>query len=410
MRYAPTRIVAILTITLSVAACGKAGGGAPKVPGVTAKTIRLGVLTDTSGVFAGLGGPLVEGNQLFWKLQNAKGGVCGRQVELLVKDHGYDPQKGVGLYREIEPNVLAIQQLLGSPVAAALMPSIQKDGVLTALAAWPSQLTANPNILVSAATYDIEAINAVDYLVGNGALHKGDKLGHVYFEGEYGENALQGSKYAAAKQGLELEQQKIKPTDTDLSAQVAALKRAGVKAILISAGPKQTASLAGVAAASGLDVPIVANAPGFDPALLATPAAPALAKNLTMVGGTAPYAADAPGATAVSAAYAEKFPKGTPKYSVDAGFAQSQLMFEVLQRACAAKDLTRPGLVKALRGMDGVDTGGLVAGTLNYSKLGVPPSRSVYLAKVDAKAPGGLSVLGAALESANAKAYVVPAP
>src|SRR4029453_17195979 len=85
-------------------------------------------------------------------------------------------------------------------------------------------------------------------------------------------------------------------------ARVPALKREGVKAILISAGPKQTASLAGVAAASGLDVPIVSNAPGFDPALLATPAAPALEKNLTMVSGTAPYAAEAPGAAAGPAA------------------------------------------------------------------------------------------------------------
>jgi ABC-type branched-subunit amino acid transport system substrate-binding protein len=418
MTYKPTRVVAILTASLlaiSVAACGKGGGEAAQSggslktgPGVTKTTIRLGVLTDTSGVFAGLGGPLVDGNRLFWKLQNQRGGVCGRQVDLVVRDHGYDPQKGVSLYRELEPDVLALQQLLGSPVAAALLPSIQKDGLLTALAAWPSQLTANPNILVSGATYDIEAINGIDYLVDQGTLKRGDRLGHVYFEGEYGENALQGSTYAAQRHGLQLVQQKIKATDTDLSAQVAALKRAGVKAILISAGPKQTASLAGVAAASGLDVPIVSNAPGFDPALLATPAAPALKKNLTMVSGTAPFATDAPGATEVSSAYEANFPKGTPKYSVDAGYAQSKLMFEVLQRACAAKDLTRPGLVKALRGMDGVDTGGLVAGTLNYSKLGVPPSRSVYVAKVDAKAPGGLTVLGAARESANAKAYVLP--
>jgi ABC-type branched-subunit amino acid transport system substrate-binding protein len=418
MTYKPTRVVAILTASLlavSVAACGKGGGEAAQSggslktgPGVTKTTIRLGVLTDTSGVFAGLGAPLVDGNRLFWKLQNQRGGVCGRQVDLVVRDHGYDPQKGVSLYREIEPDVLALQQLLGSPVAAALLPSIQKDGLLTALAAWPSQLTANPNILVSGATYDIEAINGIDYLVDQGTLKRGDRLGHVYFEGEYGENALQGSTYAAQRHGLQLVQQKIKATDTDLSAQVAALKRAGVKAILISAGPKQTASLAGVAAASGLDVPIVSNAPGFDPALLATPAAPALKKNLTMVSGTAPFATDAPGATEVSSAYEANFPKGTPKYSVDAGYAQSKLMFEVLQRACAANDLTRPGLVKALRGMDGVDTGGLVAGTLNYSKLGVPPSRSVYVAKVDAKAPGGLTVLGAARESANAKAYVPP--
>jgi ABC-type branched-subunit amino acid transport system substrate-binding protein len=419
MTYAPTRIVAILTaalLALSVAACGKGGGEAVQTgggslktgPGVTKSTIRLGVLTDTSGVFAGLGGPLVDGNQLFWKLQNAKGGVCNRQVELVVRDHGYDPQKGVSLYREIEPDVLALQQLLGSPVAAALLPSIQKDELLTALAAWPSQLTANPNIMVSGATYDIEAINGIDYLVEKGAVERGDKLGHVYFEGEYGENALQGAKYAAQRQGLGLVEQKIKATDTDLSAQVAALKRAGVKAILISAGPKQTASLAGVAAASGLDVPIVSNAPGFDPALLATPAAPALKKNLTMVSGTAPFAADAPGAAEVSSAYTSAFPKGTPKYSVDVGYSQAKLMFEVLQRACAAKDLTRAGLVKALRGMNGVDTGGLVAGTLDYSELGVPPSRSVYLAKVDAKALGGLSVLGQIRESANAKTYEIP--
>src|SRR5215510_10273719 len=100
-------IGAILCTTLLVSACGKAGSeqaatGAKTGPGVTAKTISLGVLTDKSGVFAGLGGPLVEGSQLFWQLQNAKGGVCGRQVELVVKDHGYDPQKGVSLYREIE--------------------------------------------------------------------------------------------------------------------------------------------------------------------------------------------------------------------------------------------------------------------------------------------------------------------
>jgi ABC-type branched-subunit amino acid transport system substrate-binding protein len=424
MTYPKARIAAILSTTLlalGAAACGSsddggggakssASGGVKTGPGVTAKTIRLGVLTDTSGVFAGLGAPLVDGNQLFWKLQNAKGGVCGRQVQLVVRDHGYDPQKGVSLYREIEPNVLALQQLLGSPVAAALLPSIQHDGLLTALAAWPSSLTANPNILVAGATYDIEAINGIDYLVSKGMLKRGDKLGHVYFEGEYGENALEGSKYDAQKQGLTLVEQKIKATDTDLSAQVAAFKRAGVKAILISAGPKQTASLAGVAAASGLGVPIIANAPGFDPALLATPAAKALEKNLIMMSGTAPYSTDEPGAREVSSTYLDHFPKGTPKYSVDAGYAESKLMYEVLQAACANKDLTRPGLVKALRGLQGVDTGGLVAGTLNYSKLGVPPSRSVYISKVDAKAPGGLSVQGAPQASPNAQAYQVPGP
>ena len=64
--------------------------------------------------------------------------------------------------------------------------------------------------------------------------------------------------------------------------------------------------------------------------------------------------------------------------------------------------------MKALRGMDGVDTGGLVAGTLDYSKLGVPPSRSVYIAR-PAEVIGGLKPLPQTFESDTAKSYDVGA-
>ena len=75
---------------------GGGGSGALKTgPGVTGKTITLGILTDLTGVFAPLGKPTMQANQLFWKEKNAQGGVCGRQVNLVVKDHGYDPQKAV---------------------------------------------------------------------------------------------------------------------------------------------------------------------------------------------------------------------------------------------------------------------------------------------------------------------------
>ena len=51
-----------------------------------------------------------------------------------------------------------------------------------------------------------------------------------------------------------------------MTGQVAAFKKAGVKAILFSAAPPQAASLAGLAASQKLDVPIVANGPGLDAA------------------------------------------------------------------------------------------------------------------------------------------------
>src|SRR4051794_1521569 len=118
------RIVAAVALCVAVGACGKSSsssssgseGGVKVGPGVTAKTITLGVLTDLSGIFSPFGQPGTQAHQLYWKEQNAKGGVCHRQVKLLVKDHGYDPQKAVVQYRELNAKVAAMQDLLGSPI------------------------------------------------------------------------------------------------------------------------------------------------------------------------------------------------------------------------------------------------------------------------------------------------------
>ena len=84
---------------------GSSGGGESGSiktgPGVTDKEISLGLLTDLSGVFAPLAKPIVQATQEYWKEQNAKGGVCDRTIKLVVKDHGYDPQKAVVQYREL---------------------------------------------------------------------------------------------------------------------------------------------------------------------------------------------------------------------------------------------------------------------------------------------------------------------
>jgi len=73
--------------------------------------------------------------------------------------------------------------------------------------------------------------------------------------------------------------------------------------------------------------------------------------------------------------------------------------------ACDAKDLTRQGVLTALHQVSGLDTGGLIAGTLDYTKTGQPPSRSVYISKVDASVPGGLRVVEGPVEAAPAKTY-----
>jgi ABC-type branched-subunit amino acid transport system substrate-binding protein len=388
---------------------GGGGGqsGAVKTgPGVSDKTITLGLLTDLSGVFAPLGKPIVQANQLFWKERNAQGGVCNRTVNLVVKDHGYDPQKAVVQYRELSSSVAGLQQLLGSPITAALLPSLKSDEMISLLAAWPSSLLPNDNVIITGTTYDVEMINGLDYLLDQGKLKRGDRIGHVYFEGEYGENGLKGAKYFAQKNGMTVVQQKIKATDEDMSGQVAALKRGGVKAIGLTTAPTQMASVAGIAAAQGLDVPIVGNNPTWDPALLKTPAAKALRANAYVISSIAPFNLDEPAVQKVASDYSEAYPKEVPKGSAPFGYVQGQLMYEILNRACQNKDLTRAGLVKAAHQLNNVDTGGLTAASLNYTNLGQPSERAVYIAQ-PANEPGGLKALPETFESDTAKTYQV---
>jgi ABC-type branched-subunit amino acid transport system substrate-binding protein len=409
--------MAVVLVAAGLVACGSKGeeassgdgGGDIKAgPGVTATTIKLGALTDLSGVFAPLAEPLTQANQLYWKERNSQGGVCKRKVEIEIKDHGYDPQKAVVQYRDFSAGVLGLQQLLGSPITAALLPTLKQDSMISLLSAWPSSLLTNDNIIIVGTTYDVEMINGLDYLKDKGKIKSGDAIGHLYFEGEYGENGLKGSKYFASKNGMKVVEQKIKATDEDMSGQVAAFKRAGVKAIAVTTAPTQLASVAGIAASQGMNVPIVGNNPTYDPALLKSPAAKAVKANAYISSSIAPWTLDKPEVQSVSQQFQSAYPKSDPKASVQFGWAQAEVMYEILNKACANKDLTREGLITAAHELSSVDTGGLIAGPLDYTKAGEPATRAVYIAR-PADVTGGLKALPGTFESETAKSYDVSA-
>ncbi|WP_112469300.1 ABC transporter substrate-binding protein [Streptomyces triticisoli] len=388
------------TLALLLAATGcssKAGGGngggaaADGVrtgPGVDARTIKLGALTDLTGPYATLGKSLVQAQQMWADETNAKGGICDRTVEIVVKDHGYDVQKAVTAYADISPDVVALPQVIGSPVVAALLDDIERDRMLTFPQAWAASLLGKDAVQVLGTTYDVDMIAAVDFLTRDKGLKKGDTIGHVYFEGDYGANALEGSTWAARKAGLKVTGQKIQATDTDLSAQVSALHKEGVKAVLISAGPAQTASLVGVAASRGLRVPVVSSAPGFAPQLMKTPAAPALAAMLHIVSAAPAVSSDLPGVQRMVASYQKKYPDSPVDSGVLSGYNAAQLIGADLKKACEAGGLTREDVVKAHRSQKNADTG--LGTAQNFSDIDRPASTETYVLRPDAKAVGGV--------------------
>ncbi|ELP65310.1 ABC transporter substrate-binding protein [Streptomyces turgidiscabies] len=416
-RYAARAAAGALAVLLAVAGCsskakdddgggdGTASAGGVKTDvGVSAKTITVGALTDMTGVYATLGKSVTQAQQLYVKQLNAAGGVCGRQVTLTVRDHGYDPQKAVSGYTELAPKVLGFAQFIGSPFVAAVKQRVDgQDKVLVLPQAWAASLLGSPYIRVIGSTYDIETINAVDFLINEKGIKKGDRIGHVYFEGDYGESALAGAKYMAEKSGLTIVEQKIKPTDNDMTAQVAALKQAGVKAIVLSAGPRQAASLVGVAAAGGFGVPVIGNNSAFAPQLLATQAGPALSKNYWVASPSLPIGADTPQAQKLVADYQAAYPGDSLDNGVVAGWTAASVFGEALKKACADKDLTRAGVDQALLTINAFDAG--FGSPQDFTDPKAPSSKESVILQPDKSATGGMKVVRESEASSAAEGY-----
>jgi ABC-type branched-subunit amino acid transport system substrate-binding protein len=365
-------------------------GGLVTGPGVSDDTITIGALTDMTGPYATLGKSVTQGQQLLVEEVNAAGGVCERQLELVVRDHEYDAGKATSSYAELEADVIGFSQFIGSPYVTGAKTEIDTNQTVVIAQAWTASLLGSKYIHMIGATYDVETINAVDFLISEQGLAEGDKIGHVYFEGDYGENALQGAEYAAEQSGMTVVGQSIKPTDQDMTAQVTSLAREGVSAIIVSAGPLQAASVAGVAAAAGLDVPIIGNNSAFAPQLLGSEAAPALLNNFYIASPGLPIGSDEPGPSALAAAYAEAYPEDSLDNGIVAGYGAMELFIEGLKAGCEAEDLSREGLADALAGLSSFNNGFGIEH--DFSDPSAPSSLESFILKPNAEIPGGLAV------------------
>ena len=124
-----------------------------------------------------------------------------------------------------------------------------------------------------------------------------------------------------------------------------------------------------------------------------------------MFNSGAVYAADTPASKKLAADYEKAYPKGVPQQGVVTGWTEAQILKAALDKACENKDLSREGIVTAFRELKDVDTGGLVAGELDFTQVGQASTKAVYAHDVDKSAPGGLKTAGDVLDYETAKGY-----
>ena len=127
---------AFVAVALAVGATSQAAfaGGAhsgktpPDVPGFNGSTIKLGVISPLSGLFAACGKPLTEGNRVYWEAKNAKDGVAGKyKVELSVEDSQYQVEAALQGYDKLKGDVVAFQQILGTQIVQSVNTRLKAD-------------------------------------------------------------------------------------------------------------------------------------------------------------------------------------------------------------------------------------------------------------------------------------------
>ena len=376
--------------------------------GVTDETITLGALTDSSGVFKATGIANTQGNQLWVDDVNSNGGICDREVKLNVQDHGYKADNAVPLYEKIKNDVVAMIQVNGSPILAALKQRLTSDQMLSIPSATASQNLDSDVILMIGQTYDVEMINGLAYLQQEGLIKDGDKVGQIYVDSEYGQNAILGTKYYTDQHDMELVEATVSASDTDMTATITKLKAAGVKAIAVAVTPSALGSIALQNVAQDLKVPMVGNNPTYSVTLLQDEAtSAALQEYYYFINSVAAYSdTDNPAMADIAKKYDAKYDE-EPEKAIPSGYVFGMAFEEILTKACENGDLTRAGVLAAREEIDDVDTKGLT-GNLDLSKHGEPTSREAYILKVDPSQPTGLVKTGELFSSEEATSYKTP--
>jgi ABC-type branched-subunit amino acid transport system substrate-binding protein len=376
-RYPWLRPLIVLTaLALATGACGgrddddegAAGGGdeggeLETVPGFDGTTIRLGVITPTSGRVAVIGNPLTAGNEAYWKYVNEElGGVAGKYpVELVIEDSAYDPPTAVQKYNQIKGDVVMFNQILGTPVVNAVLEQLNTDNIVAQPASLDSFWVREQNLLPIGAPYQVQAINGLDWYVNEGG-GEGQTICTLRQDDPYGEAGQEGVDFAAEQLGIELGPEVTFPVgNPDFTSQISQLQGAGCQAVWLTSVPSDTGTALGKAAELGYAPQWLAQSPTWVTALGESPLAPYLQEHYLWVSEGPEYGDESAAGMSELVRIQETYaPDQEPDTYFNFGYVESKAVHQLLEAAVENGDLSREGIVEAMNAIDVFEYEGLL--------------------------------------------------
>jgi branched-chain amino acid transport system substrate-binding protein len=203
---------------------------------MAADTIKLGVAGPHSGDLASYGIPTIKAAELVVKDINAKGGVLGKQVELLVEDDVCKPEVATNTATKMisEGVHVVLGHICSGATKAAL--GIYKDSsipVMSPSATNPALTQSGdyPNFFRTIASDDAQARLEVDFALD---VLKLKKIAVLHDKGDYGKGLAEFAKaFLEEEPGAEVVlYEGITPGAVDYSAVVQKIKRSQAEAVI----------------------------------------------------------------------------------------------------------------------------------------------------------------------------------
>ncbi|WP_020523512.1 ABC transporter substrate-binding protein [Catelliglobosispora koreensis] len=374
----------------------------PEAIDKTKGCIYLGIISDlTVGPFKALAVPITDAQKAFWKRVNQNGGIGGYEVDVTkyIRDNKYTPATHKEVYDEIKSNILALAQTLGSPTTAAIITDLKNNSVVAAPASWTSAWAFEDVIIESGANYCMESMNTLDYAVEK---YKTKSVLSIHYAGDYGDDAAAGAKFGAEKLGLTFSHLKTDAGQDKQAGAIAEIVSKKPDLVILTTGPTEVATIVGGAYLGGYRGRFIGTSPSWNAALLQTAAGPALTALFEQSVPWNSWSTNSTGHTAMRNALTGK----APSEGYTAGWVWSYPLKAALEKAAANKDLTRAGLLAAVKSLESVDYEGMLpAGSGNFKAGAAGQFKSTGIYKVDPAGPTGVSQVKDLFTGPTAAAY-----
>ncbi len=230
-----------IAITVGVVAglVGSLGGG-PDVARAQAP-VRIGVIQPLSGPVAASGNYIRMGAEIARDWLNAKGGVLGRRVELVIEDNKSDPKEAASAAEKliVRDKVPAIMGAWGSSMTLAAMPKLEEYGVpmiVETSSAASITKRGNPWIFRISPPSEMEAVGLEQY-VDKLAIKKADFLA---VNTDWGRGSIQAFGDLLKKNGLQVGAAEfMEQSATDMNAQITKIKTTGGDTLFLTTAVEQ---------------------------------------------------------------------------------------------------------------------------------------------------------------------------